>query len=232
MRRKWIGVALITILIAPVIYFTWTVAINIWNIHHVVTEMDREVSVPIHQSPTLSSKTVDLFRELGVESDTDTGIQVGAELHSNNSNIQKLVRDGADVNGVTRSGYSPLMIAIMSGDYAAVKVLISCNADVNFSGPSGTTPLLLATRASDTTMVRILLDHNADINRRDRAGMSPLIWAVIKRADAKVRLLLDRHCDVNLLDNDNKTALTWAMSMQPQSADIVKMLQHAGGKLK
>jgi ankyrin repeat protein len=92
-----------------------------------------------------------------------------------------LLDAGADVNQVTRYGWSPLLAATQNRNYRLAKFLIERGADVNIANKGGWTPLYLATdnrnleggdyptRAPDMDhleFIELLLDAGADPNAR------------------------------------------------------------------
>jgi ankyrin repeat protein len=92
-----------------------------------------------------------------------------------------LLEAGADVNQVSRYGWSPLLAATQNRNYQMGKFLIEHGADVNIANKGGWTPLYLATdnrnleggdyptRApdmDDLEYIKLLLDAGADPNAR------------------------------------------------------------------
>jgi ankyrin repeat protein len=92
---------------------------------------------------------------------------------------QVLLDAGADVNQVTRYGWSPLLAATQNRNYQFAKFLIEHGADVNLANKGGWTPLYLATdnrnleggdyptRAPDLDhleYITLLLDAGANVN--------------------------------------------------------------------
>jgi ankyrin repeat protein len=92
-----------------------------------------------------------------------------------------LLEAGADVNQVTRYGWSALLAATQNRNYLMGKFLIEQGADVNIANKGGWTPLYLATdnrnleggdyptRMPDMdqlAFIRLLLDQGADPNAR------------------------------------------------------------------
>jgi ankyrin repeat protein len=92
-----------------------------------------------------------------------------------------LLDAGADVNQVTRYGWSPLLAATQNRNYQLGKFLIEQGADVNLANKGGWTPLYLATdnrnleggdyptRAPDMDhleFIKLLLERGADPNAR------------------------------------------------------------------
>jgi uncharacterized protein len=92
-----------------------------------------------------------------------------------------LLEAGADVNQVTRYGWSPLLAATQNRNYQMGKFLIEQGADVNLANKGGWTPLYLATDnrnleggdyptrtpdMDDLEYIKLLLDAGADPNAR------------------------------------------------------------------
>jgi uncharacterized protein len=92
-----------------------------------------------------------------------------------------LLEAGADVNQVTRYGWSPLLAATQNRNYRMGKFLIEHGADVNLANRGGWTPLYLATDnrnleggdyptrtpdMDDLEYISLLLDAGADPNAR------------------------------------------------------------------
>ena len=90
-----------------------------------------------------------------------------------------LLDAGADVNQVTRYGWSPLLAATQNRNYQLGKFLIEHGADVNIANKGGWTPLYLATDnrnleggdyptrtadMDDLEYITLLLDTGANLN--------------------------------------------------------------------
>jgi uncharacterized protein len=68
-----------------------------------------------------------------------------------------LVAHGAKINALQgKTGATPIMIAVLKGNYDVAKVLMELGADVTIPMQNGITPLKFATRKGDTRMVELL----------------------------------------------------------------------------
>ena len=95
--------------------------------------------------------------------------------------VRVLLEAGAEVNQVSRYGWSPLLAATQNRNYQLARFLIENGADVNIANKGGWTPLYLATDnrnleggdyptrrpdMDDLEFITLLLDEGADPNAR------------------------------------------------------------------
>ncbi|XP_060940466.1 poly [ADP-ribose] polymerase tankyrase-2 [Limanda limanda] len=81
--------------------------------------------------------------------------------------VERLLREGADVNGLNRFGRRALQVMMM-GSEAVARLLLSHGADPNVADRStGSTPLHDAARTGHVGTVRLLVEHRADPQARD-----------------------------------------------------------------
>jgi ankyrin repeat protein len=148
--------------------------------------------------------------------------------------ISLAVKKGADLNGKSSSGETPLICAIRynKNPLDAALILIDAGADVNGSDDSGSTPLLCAVRISDPDkafkLAEKLLEHKAEVNARGEFDrISPLMAAASVTGGYRVtELLLKNGADVNLQDVKRETALHYAASINGNTANIELLLKH------
>ena len=93
--------------------------------------------------------------------------------------VKFVLKNGADVNGRSGFGRTPLHEAALYGFLDIAKVLLNAGADVNATNPRGETPLFYATNGlpfgpkhnkKHDQVVELLQAHGADVNIQDRAG--------------------------------------------------------------
>ena len=107
------------------------------------------------------------------------------------------IERGANVNAVSRNGYSPLLFAAQRGDADSAKALLDAKADPLFKAKDGSTVFLIALARGSEPFARLMLDHGADINVRDAAGNTPLHLAVQQGKIDLMKDLVARGADVN-----------------------------------
>jgi ankyrin repeat protein len=128
--------------------------------------------------------------------DKPSGQGLLAAVHAGaNDAVQRLLRQGADVNAHAEDGTTALMLATVVGDIQLVHMLLEDGADVNAKNRAGASALMWAVGDADKT--RALLDHGADVNVRADSGRTPLMIAVgSPGAAVVVQLLIDKGADV------------------------------------
>jgi ankyrin repeat protein len=147
--------------------------------------------------------------------------------------IQLLLDNEADANQSDMNqidvfrhtqGFSPLMWAILHGNYRSVKLLLDHGANVDAKHRQGITPLMQAAYQGHTLVARLLLLHGAKVNARSNYGSTPLIEAVRGGREMMVRLLLKQGAEI--VDGERPSLLRMAQSYGYNA--IKRQLQDAG----
>jgi uncharacterized protein len=102
---------------------------------------------------------------------------------------------------------TPLIVAVRSGDHAAVRRLIQQGAKVNASGPDGSTALHWAAESDDIETTRLLLKSGAEAKAANRYGVTPLQLAAVNGNADIMRDLLDAGADPNAVLPEGETVL-------------------------
>jgi len=85
-----------------------------------------------------------------------------------------LVNYGADINGRTNQGYTPLHYAAFHGSTEVAEYLVKKGARVDLRNSSGQTPLHEIFRRSEPRITGLLVTAGADVNVRDNNARTPL----------------------------------------------------------
>ena len=106
--------------------------------------------------------------------------------------VEELLRNGADAEIGSKTGFTPLMFAAQKNDVDTARVLVAAGAKVNDVQPEiKLTPLIIASAMVNTEMVKFLLDNGANPNVVEWIGYSPLGW-VIRTFPLRNRLCPER----------------------------------------
>jgi len=141
----------------------------------------------------------------------------------NLATVNALLAEGAEVNGKTKYGNTPLIWSAMfnrKGQIAIVNGLLAKGAEVNAKNNDGRTALIqAAVTGGGIGTVKALLAKGADVNAKDNNGDTALIKAVTFNVldfigpthDGEsieiVKALLANGADVNAKGRDGRTAL-------------------------
>ena len=96
---------------------------------------------------------------------------------------------GANTDARYNDGFTPLHLAVFSGEYDTVEVLIEHGTSADVKSNDISTPLHIASSAGHSNIIS-LLGHGADLNSHDICDMTPLHVATYNRQLEAVRLLL------------------------------------------
>ena len=143
--------------------------------------------------------------------------------------VQSLIESGANVNAVTPTGATPLMLASYRGHSDIVKFLLRNGADVDIKDKrNGMTSLMFAIDSIDSTsnqynvltIINSLMQNNANINAQTKDGITALMMVCEKCTpdddnDNFIFRICDifinnRNIDLSITDEYNKTVMDYA----------------------
>ncbi len=131
-----------------------------------------------------------------------------AATRGNLTEVENLVRAGADVNkGTKESGRTPLIMAALEDHLAVVQYLVQHGADIENTANDGRTPLYFAAQRGLLAVVQYLVQQGADVDKVDSKGTTPLHSAASDGYLAVVRYLVQQGADKNQAANDGYTPL-------------------------
>jgi len=137
------------------------------------------------------------------------------------SEVERLIKAGADVEAENAEGATPLYFAILNKKPETVKTLIKYGADVNKQSLLNENPLILSMKIRDQEIAEILIRGGADINYQTRSGVTPLhisaAYGMFNFAD----MLLYYDADIDKKDDEGTTPLMAAVwAGYPDIADL------------
>lgn len=121
--------------------------------------------------------------------------------------VQRLIREGANLNQADgQDGTTPLIRASSSGYANVVIILLENGADANATTTTHQlTPLHLAAYYGNVECMNILLSFGANVNARDCDGITPLHLAAEARSSDCVRALLEVGADASITRPESPT---------------------------
>ncbi len=146
-----------------------------------------------------------------------------AELDSDG--VSALVRGGADVHARDQAGRTPIVLAVLGANAAAVEGLLKhgASSDDSYQGHS---ILWVSAQAGESAIAALLLSAGASIYAADPSGSGPLQVASRGGHSATTRLLLEAGAPVDRSTATGNTALT--LAARSGDAETVRALLAAG----
>ena len=129
------------------------------------------------------------------------------------ADVQKEIKNGADVNARTEDGLTPLMLAARDNRTPEVTLaLIKNGADMNARAEYGDTPLMIAAGFNpNPEVILALIKNGADVNARAEYGFTLLMLAARdNRTPEVISALIKNGANVKAQDNNGRTALDYA----------------------
>jgi hypothetical protein len=84
-----------------------------------------------------------------------------------------LIQRGADINVITKDGWTPLMYAAVANNFKCAELLIKSGVSVNVSNEDGNTALHYFASFSNEVACRTITEHGACLRKRNKRGKFP-----------------------------------------------------------
>lgn len=130
-----------------------------------------------------------------------------AVVTRNAERVERLIKEGEDVDESRGGGFTSLMLACQEEYTAIVSLLLAAGADANAVDSKGVTPLYMAAENENETIVSDLLKHGAKADVTTIYGYSPLMVACHQGNQLVVKLLVNAGADPSLPMKDGSTPL-------------------------
>lgn len=140
--------------------------------------------------------------------------------------LSKILRQGADVNGIDRHGYSVLNQATLLNDLKLARLLIDNGADVNGINGSGKSELEYAVKVKRLEIVEYFLELGADMHL---GKVNPLCRAIDEGTRKIFDLLLKFGASIDGRAGDSAIPIDVAASAKKEK--LVEILWNHGAKI-
>jgi ankyrin repeat protein len=149
----------------------------------------------------------DVNEMVGNSKDEMAPLHIAAE--NGNSVLGVLLENGAKTEIFTKSGLTPLHLAVSNNNFESVKLLIRHKANINVIAKDKLrhTPLCLAIQHDNAKMVSLLISLGVDINIPLSKNFSHLMYASVRNNLEICNILIQNGADVNKSADHNVTPL-------------------------
>lgn len=134
-----------------------------------------------------------------------------ASSNGYNTEIDRLISKGADVNAETEEGATPLIFAVSNNRIEAVKTLLQYEPTIDKPTNNIETPLLIAVKNRYFEVAEALIRAGADVNFRSRYDATPLHFASLNGYADIADLLLYYDAAIDMKSTDGTTPLLAAI---------------------
>jgi ankyrin repeat protein len=147
------------------------------------------------------------------QSPTDAG---ATELHwavhrDDRPLVDRLIRQGANVNAANEYGVTPLVLACTNRNATIVDRLLAAKANPNAAQTNGVTPLMECARTGAAAAVALLLSRGASIDAAHaKSGQTAIMWAAAGKHSEVVKLLIGHRANVRARSKGGFTPLLFA----------------------
>ncbi len=172
--------------------------------------------------------TID-YLPMNIEGALENNLMIAAS-RGNESEIERLIAKGADIDAETYEGATALIFAAANNSLAAVKSLLSHGPNVNKMTANSETPLLISIKNQSPEIAEALIRGGADIDLADKFGVTSLHYAAISGSFVMADLLLYYEADCNKKSDDGTTPLM--ASIWAGYSDITDLLFQSGANLE
>jgi ankyrin repeat protein len=151
-------------------------------------------------------------------------LTVAAAQYGSSASMARLLDAGAELrlpDGV-RARRSPLVLASMTGDVAAIKLLLARGAEPSSEALSE------AVTFGHADAVRALIDAGADASITESSGVNLLHWATITNRASVIPILVRAGVPLNATDDNGFTPLMYAATVDVGDTDTLKALLSSG----
>lgn len=144
--------------------------------------------------------------------------------------IERLIKAGANVNIATIEGVNALIYAVISGKYEAVNTLLSFKPELDNKTLGDETALLIAVKNNYFEITEALIRAGADLNLGDRFKATPLHYATLYGYFDIVDLLIYYGAEIDDQSDGGITPLL--TSVRTGYTDITDLLVQNGANLE
>jgi ankyrin repeat protein len=137
-----------------------------------------------------------------------------------------LIKNGANLNTISKECGTPLQLAITMERHAIAELLIKNGANLESCDADQNTPLHLAAKKGNYAVVELLVNCNANLHAQNKDLQTPLHLALKMRCHAIAELLIKNGANLKLCDADQNTPLH--LAVQKNNDELATLMIQKG----
>ena len=142
--------------------------------------------------------------------------------------IKSAIKDGANLDAIDKSGFTPLEWCIIENRIEIAEALLDARANPNLSSADDYPLIIRAISDRRTVIVRLLVEAGAKLEARKYDGSTPLMEAVNTGNVDIVTFLLNAGADTKAKNKNGKTAL--GIARESENTEIIRLLEQAASR--
>ncbi len=169
---------------------------------------------------TTMTDTLD-YLSTGIDGALENNLMVAAS-RGLNKEIERLILKGADIEGESNEGATPLIFAVANNQLSSVITLLSHNPNTNKITSSGENPLIISVKNQNLKIAEALIRGGANTDLADKNGATALHYAALTGSFEMADLLLYYDADCNKKTTEGTTPLMAAiLAGYPDITDLL-----------
>ncbi|KAG8186862.1 hypothetical protein JTE90_024106 [Oedothorax gibbosus] len=145
--------------------------------------------------------------------------------NGNLEDLNKCIREGADVQARNKHLWTSLHFAAQGGNIQIGSFLVEQNLDVKATNKNGQTPIHIASAFGHKDMVQLLLKRNVDVKVVDYSLKTPLHFAAQNGHTAVIKLLLRNKASPASTDMSGCMPIQYAIVFNHQEATEILLAE-------
>lgn len=163
-----------------------------------------------------------------IKGDEDYNLLIAAEKGVL-KDVEKYVKEGADVNTKTFEGVTPLMYASQKGHLEVAEFLLEKGADTDLQPDDGISSLHGAVMFNNLDVAELLIQKKADINIQDKKGATPLMYAIAYGYFVMADMLIYYEASLDIADKQGNSPLS--VAVYSGSYELTQLLLQNGANV-
>lgn len=186
-------------------------------------EENTSISTPQKEREEMASPEIE--RQFDPVENSELDLLLDAIDDGNIELVQFMLDKGADVNGMTKEGWTPLMEAADEGHMDILNLLLTKGAKVNAATKEGYTALMVAVDEGHSEIAQALIQQGAKLDATTEQGWDVFMEAIDEGQTEIVSMLIKKGAKVNTIYGHHTPLME---AIDEGHMEVVKLLLQNG----